>query len=149
MNPWARRAGVLACLLLAGCFATEPVLYPFDPPPNVPPGLLLLEVPPEVVSSMRSDHVADELGTVLLGDALKVGYEPITEERRKQILAHQVVTGMTVREVKWSLVADPARIHDQGPPGGTTLIWNTPGNFYGSFWVRFDDQGKVSDAGSF
>jgi hypothetical protein len=141
--------GVLVGGALGGCFATEPQLYPFDPPPNIPPDLLLLEVPDEAVSSMHSAHVDDELGTVLLGNALKVGYEPISDERRAQILAHQVVTGMTLREVKWALVADPARIRDQGPPGGTTLIWETPGGIYGRFWVRFDDYGKAADAGSY
>ena len=118
---------VLAGLALGGCYATEPQLYPWDPPPNVPPGELILQLPDHVVESMRSDHVADELGSVLLGDALRIGYEPITDERRQQILAHQVVTGMTLREVKWALVSDPARVRSQGPPGGTTLIWERPG----------------------
>lgn len=139
----------LVGLALGGCFATEPELYPYDPPPNIPPGELILQLPDEVVASMRTDHVADELGSVLLGDALKVGYEPITDERRKQILSHQVVTGMTLREVKWALVSDPARVRSQGPPGGTTLIWETPGGVLGSFWVRFDDEGLAADAGGF
>lgn len=139
----------LVGLALGGCFATEPELYPYDPAPNIPPGQLILQLPDDVVASMRSDHVADELGSVLLGDALKVGYEPITDERRKQILSHQVVTGMTLREVKWALVSDPARVRSQGPPGGTTLIWETPGGIHGSFWVRFDDEGRAADAGGF
>ena len=166
-NPRSRRRPVLpaalaalgalgaACgvgllgLALGGCFATEPQLYPYDPPPNVPPNQLILQLPDKIVESMRCEHVADELGSILLGDALKVGYEPITDERRKQILSHQVVTGMTVREVKWALVSDPARVRDQGPPGGTTLIWETPGGVYGSYWVRFDDEGRASDAGGY
>jgi hypothetical protein len=134
---------------LPGCFATEPPLYPYDPPPNVPAGLLLLEVSAEAVSSMQAPHVADELGSVLLGDALKVGYEPISEERRKQILAHHVVTGMTVREVSWSLVSEPARVREQGPPGGTTLYWETPGGRHGRYWVRFDKDGRAADAAQY
>jgi hypothetical protein len=142
--------GVALPVLAPGCsWATEPQLYPYDPPPNIPPGQLILQLPDDVVATMRTDHVADELGSILLGDALKIGYEPITEERRKQILAHQVVTGMTLREVKWALVSDPARIRDQGPPGGTTLIWETPGGMHGSFWVRFDDEGRAADAGGY
>jgi hypothetical protein len=142
--------GVALPALAPGCcWATEPQLYPYDPPPNIPAGQLILQLPDDVVASMRTDHVADELGSILLGDALKIGYEPITEERRKQILAHQVVTGMTLREVKWALVSDPARIRDQGPPGGTTLIWETPGGMHGSFWVRFDDEGRAADAGGY
>ena len=142
-------AGVTGLACVVGCYATDPVLYPQDPPPNIPPGVLILQVPHEAVASMHSTHVADELGSVLLGDALKIGYEPISDERRKQILAHQVVTGMSLREVTWALVADPARIRSQGPPGGTTLIWETPGGMHGSFWVRFDDDGKAADAGSY
>jgi len=156
-NPRSRPAlargaalcAVLAGLALGGCFATEPQLYPYDPPPTIPPGQPILQLPDHVVASMRSDHVADELGSVLLGDALKVGYEPITDERRKQILSHQVVTGMTLREVKFALVSDPARVRDQGPPGGKTLVWETPGGMYGSFWVRFGDEGRASDAGGY
>ena len=146
-NPRAWLHGaLLAALALGGCFATEPDLYPFDPPPNVPEGLVLLEVSTSAVESMKSPHIADELGTVLLGDALKVGYEPLSDTRRKQVLAHQIVTGMTVREVIWAFVADPARTRDQGPPGGTTLVWETPGGMHGRFWVRFDEDGHVSDA---
>jgi hypothetical protein len=156
-RPWLRRAlvpallpaALVAAAALGGCYATDPVLYPFAPSPNVPEGLLILQVPHEVVESMHSTHIADELGSVLLGDALKIGYEPITEERRQQILSHQVVTGMTLREVTWSLMSDPARIRDQGPPGGKTLIWETPGGMQGSFWVRFDDDGHAWDAGSY
>jgi len=56
---------------------------------------------------------------------------------------------MTLREVVWALVSDPARIRQQGPPGGTTLIWETPGGMHGSYWVRFDANGRASDAGSY
>jgi len=156
-RSWLRRAlvpallpaALLAGAALGGCYATEPVLYPLDPPPNVPEGILILQVPHDIVATMHSISVADELGSVLLGDALQIGYEPISEERRKQILSHQVVTGMTLREVKWSLVSDPARIRQQGPPGGTTLIWETPGGEHGSYWVRFDAYGLAWDAGSY
>lgn len=134
---------------LGGCYATEPVLYSADPPPNIPGGLVILQVPHEAIATMHSRHVADELGSVLVGDAVALGYEPLSEERRQQILSHQVVTGMSLREVKWALVSDPARIRQQGPPGGTTLIWETPGRLHGSFWVRFDEYGRASDAGSY
>ncbi|MHC5212630.1 MAG: hypothetical protein ACYTG2_18100 [Planctomycetota bacterium] len=137
---------LLAALALAACSAVVP---PHDPPPNVPPGLTLLELPDAVVESLATQEVEDKLGTLLLGQHLGANESRFPAGRREQILNHRIVTGMTVREVVFCFLADPVRQRHQGPPGGQTLLWEPPDLSLGRYWVRFDERGLAVDAGRY
>jgi hypothetical protein len=141
--------GASAALAAPGCWAAEPQLYPFDPPPNVPAGLTLLEIPGPVIQSLYSQRVADQLGELLLVQDMKLDRPRVTPERREQILAHRVVTGMTMRDVVFCFLSDPSRQRIQGPPGGQTLLWEPRDTRLDRFWVRFDEYGKAADAGRY
>jgi hypothetical protein len=154
-RPQRLRSAAGLALLVAlglqgpGCWATEPALSPRDPPPNVPPGLLLLELPESVVDAFVLQRVADQLGAKLLEADLGVGGATLSAERRAQILAHRVTTGMSVQEVIWCFLADPSRVRLQGPPGGQTLLWEPRDAWRSRYWVRFDEHGEAADAGRY
>jgi hypothetical protein len=138
-----------AALALTGCTAAEPVLHPHDPPPNLPASLTLLELPQRVVDGLATQRVADELGKRLVASDLALGGPALTPARREQILAHRIVTGMSVQDVIFCFLADPSRERHQGPPGGRTLLWEPRDVTLGRYWVRFDELGEAADAGRY
>jgi hypothetical protein len=133
-----RLVPILLAATLSGCFALTPRLPSKLPPPNLPQGVVLIELSaaqaaaierPEVIES-REQHL-EELATV---DA----------DTAAHVLAHRVVTGMRVREVLWALTGHPIRIQELGPPGGQILLFN-PGRWF----VRLGGEGTVVDAGRY
>gem|GEM_PF-6965727 len=139
-----------ACLavLLGGCFAAHPESYPLDPPPNIAPGQVLLELPYDLVEALTDPETLQRRDEALAAVANKrrTLSSPGIEAA---IMAHQVTTGMTVEEVLWTVGGHPSAVRDQGPPGGHTLLWEPPGVLENRrLWVRFDEFGKVSAAGT-
>ncbi|MHC4844779.1 MAG: hypothetical protein ACYTCU_01315 [Planctomycetota bacterium] len=147
---------------LGGCWAVTPQLDPHDPPPNVPEGMLLLQLSEALIESMAEAEVLADRDRVLATDGDDVGAYAENPERVRQILGHQVVTGMTAQEVIWAFGCHPSRTRDQGPPGSHTLLWEVPrslefgsasvgaienGTGHGNYWVRFDETGRVAAAG--
>jgi hypothetical protein len=139
--------------LLAGCWAVSPQLDPHDPPPNVPDGWLLLEIPEGVIEALGDASVLADRDRALL-------YHDAT--RAELIRSHQLVTGMSAQEVIWVFGSHPTRVRDQGPPGGHTMLWVLPrglgfgqatvavledGTGRGNYWVRLDGRGLVVAAG--
>jgi hypothetical protein len=151
--PIARRllvAALLFCGLLpaGGCSALEPQLSPRDPPPNIAPDQLLLEIPQSVVDAMATQAVVHTLDLALAGAQEKLGIISLPPGHAQRILLHQVVTGMTEQEVVWCFLSHPTRVREQGPPGGHTLLWEPPGYQQGDrYWVRFDENGVAWSAG--
>jgi hypothetical protein len=139
---------LVVALALPACISDEDSLYPHDPPPNLPPGITLLELPQAAVESLTMPRVADELAKLLIGQELGLDRPTLPPERRDDVLAHRVVTGMTVREVVFCFLSDPSRQRHQGPPGGTVLIWEPRDRRLASYWVRFDENGRSADAGT-
>jgi hypothetical protein len=162
-NPTLKVVLVAALMVsLAGCWAVTPQLDPHDPPPNIPAGMLLLQIPDAVIESMADDEVLADRDRVLADDDADMGAYAEEPERARQILDHQVVTGMTAQEVIWVFGCHPSRTRDQGPPGSHTLLWELPrgpsfgsasvgaledGTGHGNYWVRFDERGLVAAAG--
>jgi hypothetical protein len=134
--------------LLTACNFWEAQRHPVDPPPNIAPGQELITVPDfmvEALSEPETAHVREaELQAVAEGRRSKV--EP---QNAEAVRAHRILTGMTVQEVVLSVGSHPTSIRDQGPPGGHTLLWEPP-SFRATwrFWVRFDEWGKASAAGT-
>jgi len=137
-------------LLAGGCSAVEPQLSPIDPPPNIPKGLLLLEIPQSAVDAMSMQSVVRTLDLALAGAQGKLGTIALPAGHSKRILLHQVVTGMTEQEVVWCFLSYPTRERNQGPPGGVTLLWEPPGIDQGDrYWVRFNEDGLAWAAGHY
>ena len=130
----------LSLLLLAAvsCGALAPRLPPKLPPPNLPRGILVLELTDSEAARLETRDVVEvrEAGLEALARA-----DPATAAH---VLAHRVVTGMRVREVLWSLSGHPTRVRELGPPGGQILLFQ-PGRWY----VRFGDEGTVVDGGRY
>ena len=132
--------------LVAGCtWSVNPILPPVEPPPNIPDGVLLFTVPVEVVAQLDSPTVRQHL---------EVETERLrnrSEERLQQVMAHQIVTGMTSQELVWAFRAHPTRIIDQGSPGGHTLLWGQRRAFDhpARYWVRLDEWGHARSAGRY
>lgn len=148
MMAGVKRLLVLAVPALLGCVFAKPELYPLDPPPNIAVGQVLYTVPDDIVAALADSEVAlaREQGLAAVAAGRRQLSSPDVEA---SIHAHQVTTGMTVEEVVWSVGSQPSSVRDQGPPGGHTLLWQPPG-WMGDrrFWVRFDEFGKVSAAGT-
>ncbi|GJM22135.1 MAG: hypothetical protein DHS20C15_20500 [Planctomycetota bacterium] len=130
----------LSLLLLAAvsCGALAPRLPPKLPPPNLPRGMLVLDL---------TDAEAGKLETRDVVQLREAGIEELARAdpaAAAHVLAHRVVTGMRVREVLWSLSGHPTRVRELGPPGGQILLFQ-PGRWY----VRFGDEGTVVDGGRF
>jgi hypothetical protein len=144
----------LACLAaalgasLGACSAADPVLHPWDSPPNIVIGQVLLQVPDDLVAALADPETVRQREAALaaVAERRRVLSTPGLETA---IRAHQVATGMTVDEVVWSVGSHPTGVRDQGPPGGHTLLWEAPGlKANRRFWVRLDEWGKVAAAGS-
>ena len=157
-----RRPILAACLaaLLPGCIlalptsatispeASTPALYPLDPPPNIADGQELIVIPDAVVAAMAEPETMHLREATL--QAVTEGRLVLTAPGRADaIRAHRIVTGMTVEEVILSIGSQPTNVRDQGPPGGQTLLWQPTGLLAAQrFWVRFDEWGHASSAGS-
>ena len=146
----ALRPAALALPLVAlpACNFWEAQRHPLDPPPNIAPGQELITVPGfmvEALSEPETAHVREaELQAVAEGRRSQV--EPNNAEA---VRAHRILTGMTKQEVVLAVGSHPTSIRDQGPPGGHTLLWEPPGfRATWRFWVRFDEWGKASAAGT-
>lgn len=148
--------------LLAGCSAVSPRLDPYDPPPNIPGGMLLLEIPDAVIEALADAVVLADRDRSLPFAGKAGGLSASAVERARQIRAHQVVTGMSAQEVIWVFGSHPSRVRDQGPPGSHTLLWTLPrgpgfgrltvgawedDTGRGNYWVRLDGRGLVVAAG--
>lgn len=136
---------LLAAALLAGC--SSPPLHPLDPPPNIPAGLALLDVPAGLVAALSEETTLrlreDTLRAVAEGRHTLSG--PGVAEA---VAAHRIETGMTVEEVILAVGSHPTRVRDQGAPGGHTLLWEPSGLLAAQrFWVRFGNDGRVWAAG--
>ena len=148
----ARMSGRLlfACvaLLLAACRANEPSLYPFDPPPNIEPGQELLVVPADLIPVLADGQTIQLRESAL--DQVADGRRVLTGPGIVQaIRAHRILTGMAVEEVIWAIGGPPTRVRDQGPPGGHTLEWEVAAFQRNQrFWVRFDENGRATAAGT-
>jgi hypothetical protein len=143
------RIAPLLLVLLTGCFITDPRLPPFDPPPIVPAGVVVLEIPDSAARKLRRANVSEELQAALLAGQIGGASGGLREELIDDVLQQRVVTGMTVREVIYCFRSHPRRVRDQGPPGGHTLLWETNGLFVQRFWVRFDGLGLAVAAGRY
>ncbi|MGQ0552931.1 MAG: hypothetical protein ACT4PU_06900 [Planctomycetota bacterium] len=153
-SPWralslGRALILLPICTLAGCSLYEPRLPPHDPPPNQVVDTLLLEVPQRAVDALASHTLVRELELELAGQGAALGVEALPPGRHERLLAHQVVVGMSVREVIWCFLSHPTRVRDQGPPGGHTLIWEPQGLWHARYWVRFDEAGFANAAGRY
>lgn len=131
----------LACLLLtvsAACGVLDPRLPPQPPAPNLDPGLVLLEIPPEEVGLLAHQSVRESWERGL------------PELRRRdpdlvrRILAGQVTVGMTEQQVIWVFMSHPTRTRALGPPGGSTYLWE-PGRYF----VRFGAEAQAIQAGRY
>ena len=147
VNARLSLAAVCLAVLLAGCGAAEPQLYPFDPPPNIPAGQDLMDVPDDLVNDLIEAQTIqrreDALAAVADGRLVLSGPGVVDAIRE-----HRIMTGMTVEEVVWSICSQPTSVRDQGPPGGHTLLWEPQERRNAKrFWVRFDEWGKASAAG--
>jgi len=147
VNARLSLAAVCLAVLLAGCGAAEPQLYPFDPPPNIPAGQDLMDVPDDLVNDLIEAQTIqrreDALAAVADGRLVLSGPGVVDAIRE-----HRIMTGMTVEEVVWSICSQPTSVRDQGPPGGHTLLWEPQERRAAKrFWVRFDEWGKASAAG--
>ena len=146
----AAACGVMGAMLgavLGGCYAVSPHLAAHDPPPNIAPEQLLLEVPSEAVDSLRTSAEVTKRDLAMSGTTSRIGYIDLLPGRAEAIMAHRVVTGMTPEEVVWCFLAQPTRVRDQGPPGGHTLLWEPAGTAQYRYWVRFDETGLAVAAG--
>jgi hypothetical protein len=132
-------------LVITGCgLFLGPVLPPVPPAPDVLHGQLLFVVPANYVvrQGMPSvfKHRKAEMPSLLKRDA----------ELVRQIMAHEIVTGMTSQEVIWSFLSHPTRIVDVGPPGSHIMLWDQGTPFVrGRYWVRTDEDGEVWSAGRY
>lgn len=132
---------LLLSLLLCGgvaCAALSPRLPPKLPPPNLPRGVVVLDLTDDEAATLTQPNVVE---------VREAGIEELAREDAAvaaHVLAHRVVTGMRVREVLWSLTGHPTRIRELGPPGGQILLFE-PGRWY----VRLGGEGTVVDGGRF
>ena len=129
----------LLSLLAAACqIAAEPYLDPFDPPPTIADGWLLVDLDPGIVA-MRADP-----SVVGLRDRVFRTDPKLTAARRAWIESHAIVTGMTHLDTILAFVRRPSRVRTQGPPGGRTFLWEPD-----RIWVRFDESEHAVAAGRY
>jgi hypothetical protein len=131
----------LACLILlatVACGVLDPRLPPKPPPPNLQPGLVILEVPLDEVEDLAQDTVRQ------LRETRLPFLSQTDPDRVRRILAGQVTVGMTQEQVIWVFLSHPTRVRDLGPPGGTTLMWE-PSRYF----VRFGAAGQAIEAGQY
>ncbi len=145
-----RRPLAVACLcaLLGACQGAQAPVHPLDPPPNISTGQVLLQLPDHLVAALADPETRRQRESALA--AVAAGRRVLSSPGLETaILEHQVTTGMKVEEVVWSVGSQPSAVRDQGPPGGHTLLWEPPGLLADQrFWVRFDEFGRVSAAGT-
>jgi len=143
-----RLAPLLAAALLAGCAVDGPRLHPLDPPPNIAEGLVVFSVP-EDLHDLLSEASTLELREVTLA-AVADGRRVLSGPGVADAIANRrIETGMTVDEVVLAVGSQPTRVRDQGPPGGHTLLWEPHGlSAHRRFWVRFNEHGEVTGAGT-
>jgi len=134
--------GILAAaslLLVAACHRVPaPRLDPFDPPPTIEDGWLLIELDPDVVRRRADASVLARRDVVFRTDP------KLTDKRRAWIEDHEIVTGMSHLETILAFVRRPTRVRSQGPPGGRTFLWEPD-----RIWVRFDEYERVVAAGRY
>ncbi|MCB9897749.1 MAG: hypothetical protein H6825_07085 [Planctomycetes bacterium] len=145
MKPIRSRAlpSVVAVLLpalaaLPGCFVLSPALPPVDPPPNIAPHQVVLQVPESAVARLSRPYekAQRELALAKL-DATDPELAAAVRERR-------VETGMSAEYLIYIFESHPTRVYQQGPPGGHTQGWE-PGRWF----VRLDEFGRVVSAGRY
>ncbi len=137
------------CLLAAlACSTPESALHPHDPPPNIAAGQLLYLVPEDVAAAL-AEPATLSLREVTLQAAAEGRRSFSSDGVEAAIRERRIETGMTVDEVVLAVCSQPTKVRDQGPPGGHTLLWEPPGLPAGRrFWVRFDEWGHASAAGT-
>lgn len=133
-----RLVPILLAAILGGCFALSPRLPTKLPPPNLPLGVVLIELSDDQAAAIERPEVIESL------EQHFEEFATVDPDTAAHVLAHRVVTGMRVREVLWALTGHPIRIREEGPPGGQILLFN-PGRWF----VRLGDQGTVVDAGRY
>ena len=140
MMPTVNRWMSIAALLLVGAChqAPAPYLDPFDPPPTIEDGWLLIELDPDYIEMHADTTVVAQRDRVFRTDP------KLTVDRRMWIEAHMIVTGMTHTDVLLAFVRRPTRVRTQGPPGGRTFLWEPD-----RIWVRFDERERVVTAGRY
>lgn len=137
VSRWALIA-VLSLLAAACQIAAAPYLDPYDPPPTIADGWLLIELDPGLVA-MRADP-----SVVGMRDRVFRTDPNLEASRRAWIESHAIVTGMTHLDTILAFARRPSRVRTQGPPGGRTFLWEPD-----RIWVRFDETESVVAAGRY
>jgi len=136
-----------AGLLTAACMNPRADLHPVDPPPNIADGQTLITIPDDLVADLSEPETVHNREATL--QAAAEGVRVFTASGRAEaIRAHRIVTGMTVEEVVLAVGSQPTAERLQGPPGGRTLLWEPPGLRVRRVWVRFNEWGHASAAGT-
>ena len=145
MKMFACLAVGITALLSTACTPLNPTM-PVGPAPRVENGLLLMVVPEAFLRRSTQANVRRDMVEFMQFELQDTSDRDrlLDPETLARISRHEVITGMSSREVIWCFVAYPTRQQDTGPPGGETLYWEP-----GRYWVRFDEFGRAVSAGRY